>query len=254
MKLIKTGNETGPAAVLLPGLAADEESLAGLRDALADWQVYTVRYDGQGEGVFRSADAEAADVLALLKQAGLEHADLLYGISLGAVVGLKMLAQEPDISTRNFFDGGLFFHFNKLLRMGITSQFMDFVHQAVRLDEEGGLQLVKKHSALKQIIGTPVPAQDQLFKNMLKVLKETGDDSVKAQLEACFDFRYPALSADVQKRTVFLFADQDPAAHCRKEAAAAYPDAHILDLPGFGYGGFVAADPAGYAGLLRDFL
>ena len=254
MKLIRTGNGTGPVAVLLPGLIADEGSLAGLAEALSDCQVLSVRYDGQNEGAFRSADAEAAAVLDLLKKEGINHIDLLYGISLGAVVGLKMLALQPDISAHNFFDGGLFFHFNKLLRLGINSKFMDFVHQAVKLDETAGLQLVKSHSALKQIIGTPVPAQDKLFANMLKVLRETDEASLKAQLEACFDFRYPSLSQDVQKRTIFLFADQDPAAHCRKETAAAYPAAHILDLPGYGYGGFVAADPAGYAGLLHDFL
>ena len=236
-----------PEVILLlhPMLAAAEMMHQLLGSHFSEYRLLIPDLAGHGEAVgqpFQSAEREAAEIAAYLREIGVSQVRLGYGASLGAIV-LMELMRQPGVRFGHLFFEGASFHENA-----------NFVGKTV------GKVFLAKHKRAVENPARSVEMMGQLYgkqaaEPMAKSFIAMTDESILNIAHVCTHVRLPEADPEQQKRMSFSYGDKDEMLkEAKKLQKRRYPAAELVLWKGYGHCQRITADPDSYAEYLKKYL
>lgn len=238
MKFYTYGNKNNPIIIMLTGSFSLAEALEYLYNDLAnDYYVIAPEYNGHYEGSqdFTTRKKEAEEIVSYLKENRIKKICLIYGQSMGAEIGMELIAQllKHNIPVESaFFDGGTF-----LRQPKIYKAVMNFKHKSMinkmknqSVDEVVGWKSVDQFKNDDTEIMRPV------IETMVKTAPIITDESIKNETEARYTFNFPPIPEKMQENIFFVYAQEEKSFKaCFKHLINAYPSANFKTLSGEGH-------------------
>ena len=251
------GNRDNPLIVMINGSFTTGNGFANFAEKYLkdDFYVVAPTYDGHHEGgtVFDSRKGQAAKILQWLKSEGFTNIAVLQGLSMGAEVAVELMhliSQDGTITVnRCLFDGGPFFAFPAGFRKLMYFKFKGFLDSG----KKKGTEELMHNRMVRWMMGDDM---DKYLDSMMDVfgtipVQLITDETIRNETEACYTFDFPGFSEEEQKKFVFSWSVNEPAAKSRKKIREHYPYA-VYKTPGaLGHSGFMIKEPEKYARVLR---
>ena len=194
---------------------------------------------------FVSASQEAAQIHDWLLKHNITHLSLGFGASLGGVVLSELLKFNDLAFYHIFFEGTSFW------TGGFLASAMEFVLKKVFLT---------KH---RKAIADPelsVQKMEQLYgkvaaKPMSEHFIAMSDQSILNIIHDCSNVDLPALSPDVQRRSIFTYGEKDfDLKRAKQVLPKVYPEATLTIWQGYGHCERMTSDSAAYGQMLRELV
>ena len=194
---------------------------------------------------FVSASQEAAQIHDWLLKHNITHLSLGFGASLGGVVLSELLKFNDLAFYHIFFEGTSFW------TGGFLASAMEFVLKKVFL---------AKH---RKAIADPelsVQKMEQLYgkvaaKPMSEHFIAMSDQSILNIIHDCSNVDLPALSPDVQRRSIFTYGEKDfDLKRARQVLPRVYPEATLTIWRGYDHCERMTSDSAAYGQILRELV
>lgn len=245
MRIQTFGDETKPKLLALHPMLLDGQSMVQLAGKLReDFCIIAPDLSGQGEdpGTFESAEQEAETLYAYLKENGWLDLVLVYGASLGASVGLELLAKPGLKVQAAVFDGCPLYRNAPVLRWGLTKVFLSKHRKAVR---NPGLSERKMTELYGPVAG---PSMGKHF----ETVSEASIRGIVAACSRCSFHRYPK---KLEQRLYFEYGSKDfDLNEGRKNLAKYYPNATLTVREGYGHCQYMSSLGEGYGEVLSGYL
>lgn len=244
--LIQTyGDIARPKLLALHPMLADGQSMVQLAGKLRqDYCIIAPDLSGQGadQEEFESAGREAETLYAYLREHGWLEIELVYGASLGAAVGLELLA-KPGLQVGTVvFDGCPMYRDAPLLRRLMTLAFLQKHRKAVR---SPGLSARKMGELYGPVFG---PGMGRSFERL-------SEASIRAIVTACTRCAFPQYTQALEQRLHFEYGSQDPdLKKGRVNIAKHYPGASLTVREGFGHCQYMASLGEQYGEVLKAYM
>ena len=195
------------------------------------------------ESDFESAEKEAEDITAYIKEKGIDKIELAFGASLGGAVLLEIADKGTLNIRRLLFEGTPLFE---------NAGFLNFFISRI---------MIKKH---RKAISNPPDRNeykmgllfgDEAKKIMAETMVNISEKSIKNISFACSHVKLPKLSEEMQKNTVFAYGEKDadlkPA---KKKLPEKYPLARLKVWDGKGHCEKITSDKREYAKMIADLI
>lgn len=244
--LIKTyGDESKPKIIALHPMLAEGQSMVQLAGKLRkDYCIISPDLSGQGAdiGDFESAEREAETLYAYLKDKNWLDIVLVYGASLGAAVGLELLA-KPGLKVRAaVFDGCPLYKDAPILRWAMTKIFIKKHRKAV---SNPGISEQKMTQLYGPLFG---PGMGRTFERM----SETSVRTIVAACSRCAFHRYPK---ELEQNLHFEYGGRDSDLKmARKNISRYYPGASLTVRENYGHCQYISDLGERYGEVLQGYL
>lgn len=253
MKFYTYGQQGAPVIVMLGGSFCPASAMAYLYEELKnDYYVIVPEYNGHYEGTtFTTRQGEAREVAGYLLAMGVQSVKLIYGMSMGAEVGIELLHQllVQGIEVQNaFFDGApcikLSYAYKRLMYMKF--KMMIGLCRDKSVDDVLDMGLIK----------TITNGDTESVRPMVASIKETApyltNESIKNECECCYTFDFPPIPAEMQKCMHFFYAAEEKAYKtCFRYVYTAYPKADYKVVSGYGHMTYSVKKKDEYLAMLR---
>lgn len=238
-------DETRPKLLALHPMLADGSSMALLAGRLREtYCVIAPDLSGQGAdtGDFGSAGQEAQTLYAWLKEKGWLEIELVYGASLGAAVGMELLA-KPGLRVKTaVFDGCPLYQNAPVLRWMMTKVFLKKHRKATA---HPGLSEWKMTQLYGPVFG---PSMGRTFEAM-------SEQSIRGIIAACSRCAFPRYPKALEQRLYFEYGSRDSDLKmARKNLAKYYPDATLTVREGYGHCQYMSALAERYGEVLQAYM
>ena len=238
MRFHTYGNHNHPIIIMLTSSFCAAESLEYLYSDLAeDYFVIVPEYNGHYEGSkdFTTRRKEASEMVQYLNSNGIRDICLIYGQSMGAEIGMELIAQllKYKITVESaFFDGGTFLKQPKLYKAiknyKNKSMLNKLRNQSV--DEVVNWRSVDQFKKDDTEIARP------MIESMVKTAPHITDESIKNETECRYTFNFPYIPENMQENIFFVYAEEEKDfKSCFKHLIDAYPAANFKTLSGEGH-------------------
>lgn len=195
MRIQIFGDETKPKLLALHPMLADGAGMVQLAGHLReDYCIVAPDLSGQGEdtGEFESAEKEADVLFACLKQREWLEYSLIYGASLGAAVGMKLLA-KPGLKVGTVvFDGCPLFENAPVLSWMMTQMYVKKQRKAKKVPELARRRMTALYGP---VFG---PAMAKSFVTM-------SENSLRAIVASCSECEFVSYPKELEKRMFFEY-------------------------------------------------
>ena len=260
MKIETLGDKSNPAILMLNGTLCSGAGLKPLGERLADeYYVILPTYDGCDGGgtVYQSGKAEAVKILQWLQKEKISGLAMAHGTSMGAEVlmDFALLAEKKGYPVKRYlFNGGPFFHFPLAMQFVMQKKFWGFVEKVKDHDNEAGVDKVLAHPLIQRLIGTDTAPYHAMAVDMLHVCQTASHESVKNMVRTCYEFGFPRVTAEVQKKFDFWWGAEELVRKSEKKVRECYPHAAFRIVPGYWHCGYQICAPDQYAADLKALL
>ncbi|MBO5283068.1 MAG: alpha/beta hydrolase [Lachnospiraceae bacterium] len=245
MKMQIFGQEEHPKILALHPMLADGQSMVRLAGSLQEeYCILAPDLSGQGAdtGEFESGSKEAEALFSWLKGKGWLELELVYGASLGAAVGMRLLA-EKELSVKTVvFDGCPLFKNAPVLTLLLQRM---YVKKQKKAREIEGIANKRMTAIYGEVFG---PAMAKSFVSM-------SEKSLKNIVAACGKCDFPTYPEALERRMFFEYGEKD--FDCRmgkKNLARYYPRASLKIRKGYGHCQFMAEQGERYEAVLREYI
>lgn len=217
-----------------------------------DYFVIVPEYNGHSAGTtFTTRQSEAREIAEYLRAHGAAEIGLLYGMSMGAEVGVELLSQleKTDIHVQNaFFDGAPCIRLSKAYKALMYFKFKAMI----KLCRDKSADDVLNMGLIKKIAGSDTEALRPMIEAMGQTAAFLTKESIKNETECCYTFDFPALSEQTQRRMHFFYAKEEKAYKtCFELVRRAYPAADYRVVSGYGHMTYSVKNKAEYLEMLR---
>lgn len=239
------GDEKKPKLLALHPMMSDGASMAQLAGKLREsCCIISPDLSGQGHdsGVFECAEKEAETLYAYLKERDWLELQLVYGASLGAAVGIELLA-KPGLRVHTaVFDGCPLFRNAPVLRRIMTRVFLSKHRKAVR---HPGLSEQK----MTQLYGPEAgPSMGKYFEQM-------SEASIRGIVSACTRCSFPRYPQQLEQSLHFEYGSGDSDLRMgRKSIAKYYPNATLTIREGYGHCQYISQLGEQYGEVLESYM
>lgn len=239
----------GPPLLAVHGSTADRSRWAPVRDALAErFTLYLLDRRGRGGSTMESTtpyafEREAEDVAAVVGQIGQPVRYL--GHSYGALIGIEALTITTGIARALLYEPPFDTPGHEVFPAASIDRFSALLAAD---DREGALELF-----YREVVGIdPTPLRTLPIWQVRLAAVHTLEREVRIGLDYHVD---PARLASLSVPVRLLVGSDSPPAFpaAARAAAAAIPNAQLVELPGQGHG-MIDADPHGFVGHVVAFL
>ena len=251
MRIHSFGENGKPVMIMLPGSFCNADTMDNIIQQFKDdFHILAVDYNGQYEGcgkVFTSRRGEALEILDFLQKQAIKDVSLVYGQSMGAEMGMELIAQleKENIPVKAaFFDGGPFLNFPKFVSRFLGNKFKTIVGnlRGKTLDE------ALKDPTIVKFSGGKPERYSGLLGPICRNAPYISDETLEREADACVTFDYPQVKA---KLTFFYSKEESAYRFCHKKIEKAYPGAHFKLVSGYGHVGYPAEHLEEYCGWLK---
>lgn len=239
------GDERKPKLLALHPMLGDGESMVLLAGKLReDCCIIAPDLSGQGHdsGDFESAEKEAQTLYTYLKEKNWLELQLVYGASLGAAVGIELLA-KPGLKVRTaVFDGCPLYRDAPVLRWILTKVFINKHRKALR---NPGLSEQK----MTRLYGPQAgPSMGRYFERMSRA-------SIRGIVDTCTRCSFPKYSRELEQRLYFEYGSGDGDLKMgRKNIAKYYPGATLTVREGYGHCQYMSELGERYGEVLEAYM
>lgn len=238
----RSGNPDAPAIIFLHGMAMGQWMWTDQIEHFADYDCYNVDLPGHGDSHAVEWDSfaqTAHQVIALIEQQIPNKPVYVVGMSLGAIVGLFMLAQRPTLIERAVLTGAISQTPPRWL-MTVQEKFLSLM-----LPTAIGKRLFAK---LLQLPADTMPE----YQRSMAAFSMPAFRRIVAQLKA---FTLPAGLAQIRTPALFATGDKDAAINRDSVAALAelLPDGVGVLAPAVHHG-WNGEDPTLFNAMVRAWL
>jgi len=253
MKFYTYDPKGAPVIVMLGGSFCPASAMAYLYDELArDYFVIVPEYNGHYEGTaFTTRQDEAREVAGYLLAQEEPSVRLLYGMSMGAEVGIELfnqlLAQGVDVQSA-FFDGVPCIKLSKAYKALMYFKFKAMIGlcRTKSADDVLNMGLIKKITN----------GDTESVRPMVASMKETAPylsaGNIYRETECCYTFDFPPIAGEMQKRMHFFYAAEEKAYKtCFRRVFMAYPQANYKIVSGYGHMTYSVKRKDEYLQILR---
>lgn len=258
MRFDVVGNPGNPVVLMLPGSFCTGGTLRPIAKRLdGSYCVVLITLDGhvRGGGDYLSKEDTTDKVVGWLRSRGIGHLAMAHGTSMGAINVLDIAREGSITSDVWFFDGGPFFDFPKPAELVVRAIFRRMI-RAMRCGAAGAtdarLDAMLERGPLRCLLGDKAPAYRAMVRDCMDVSSFISDASVAHEAETFCECRLPDLPSDVVRRCTFLWGSEESARMSRGRVLRRYPEAELIDAPGYNHCGYQCACPDGYAALLDE--
>lgn len=253
MKFFTYGKRENPAIVMLGGSFCPASAMAYLYDDLSrDYYIIVPEYNGHYAGTtFTTRQNEAKEAADYLRAQGLSEVRLLYGMSMGAEVGVELLNQleNSEIAVHNaFFDGAPCIRLSKAYKAFMYFKFKTMI----KMCRDKSTDEVLNMGLLKKLMN----GDTESVRPMVESIKQTAPfltkESIKNEAECCYTFDFPVFTEETQKRMHFFYAKEEKAYKtCYELVHKAYPAAQYQVVSGYGHLTYSVKKKTEYLEMLR---
>lgn len=253
MKFYTYGQRGEPVIVMLGGSFCPANSMAYLYEELArDHYVVVPEYNGHYAGTaFTTRQGEAREAAGYLLEQSIDEVRLLYGMSMGAEVGIELLSQlaKQGIKVQNaFFDGAPCIKLSQAYKAFMRFKFKTMI----KICREKDIDAVLNMGMIKKLAN----GDAESLRPMLDAMKQTAqvltNESIYNETECCYTFDFPAIPEGMQRRMYFFYgADEKAYKTCYDRVLRAYPNANYKVVSGYGHMTYSTKNTAEYLAMLR---
>lgn len=242
MKFTVKGVPGLPIALLIHPALTDASFFDDTINALGGrYRVAVPTLDGHYDGSpdFLDAERSATELAHHLRAEGIDHVNLLFGCQLGAVVGLRLLADLPRGAIRRaVFDGAPLAHseFGRGMYLRELRRIAKAAHEKAP-GKARNLVDSRDEEYAHLVVQTVRGASDVTLQNVARACNDTAD--------------LPDLPEVTQGFTTFYWGSFDQTMKCATRVGRAYPRAHVVIKRGYPALGYLLKDPEAYA---EEFL
>lgn len=260
MKVSVLGEKKNPAILMLNGTLCSGDGLRTLGSYLAaDYYVILPTYDGcDGSGtVYESGEIQARKILDWLQEQEITSLELAHGTSMGGEVLMAFveLAESEGYPVKQyFFDGGPFFRFPKWFQAIMNKKFQYFAQAAKGHDDKEGIDKMLVNPMIRKLIGDDTEAYREMIGDMAHVCQTVDAESIRNMTKTCYDFRFPAMTPELQKKFYFLWGEREMARRSEKKIRRVYPNARFRIVTGYMHCGYQVCAPERYVQDLKVIL
>jgi hypothetical protein len=236
----KCFNETfKPAALLIPAMFCNEELFSYIIEYLPDYHIIVPVLDGHSadDTVFTSVENQSDKIREYLKKENISELAFICGMSLGAIIAFEVYKNSNINIKRAIFDGGPFFDFGKPIKW-----FMDKVFGLICSTDRKNPKLVNKLLIMK----APYLVNDRTIDMFTTICTQMKEESIDNLTTACYSFSCPELSAELQKKAVFLYGSKEPAIKSMPRLKKSYRYASFIVKKGYRHIEYQAAHTIEY--------
>lgn len=239
------GNEKLPKAIALHPMMADGASMVKLAGKLQEkYCIIAPDLSGQGDdtGDFESAEKEADTLYTYLKEKGWLEIPLIYGASLGAAVGLELLAKPGIKAGTVVFDGCPLYKNAFLIRPLLTFVFL------------------KKHGKAVANPGISVERMTQIYgplfgPGMGKSFERMSEKSIRNIIAACSKCAFHQYSAETEEHLHFEYGSGDSDLKgAKKNLPKHYPAATLTVRDGYAHCQYMSSLEEAYGEVLKKYI
>lgn len=254
MKFYTYGPQSAPVVVMLGGSFCPASAMAYLYEELArDYYIIVPEYNGHYAGTtFSTRQGEAREVTDYLLAQGVSAIRLLYGMSMGAEVGIELLSQltKQGVTVQNaFFDGAPCIKLSKAYKAFMNFKF----NTMIGLCRDRSTDDVLNMGLLKKFTN----GDTESIRPMVASIKETAPyltaESIYNETECCYTFDFPTIAGEMQKQMHFFYAAEEKAYKtCFRQVFKAYPQANYKIVSGYGHMTYSLKKKNEYIKMLRS--
>lgn len=244
MVIKEYGDSSLPKIILLHPMLADGKIMLKLTEGMSEnYCVIAPDLSGQGEdkGEFESPEKEAETLAGYLKNKGYAEIELIMGASLGAVVGMLMLADGSANYKTAVFEGAPMYENTRIVYQFMKTVFLKKKRKAEKMDIKDVREKMKK---MYGFFG------GCMADNFVKI----SEKSLIAIVKACSDFPFPPISENTQKRIFLEVGSKDINVRQNKVILRHYPNVHIKVREGYGHCMYLAEHFGEYGKLLEKYM
>lgn len=253
MKFYTYGERSKPIIVMLGGSFCPACSMAYLYEELArDYCVIVPEYNGHYEGTtFTTRQGEAREAAGYLLAQGIGTVKLIYGMSMGAEVGIELLHQLllQGVEVQNaFWDGAPCIKLSKAYKEFMYVKFKTMLNM---LRDKSADEVIR-WKFLDKFTNGHTESLRPMIESIQLTLPYLTDESIKNETECCYTFDYPAIPEAVQRRMHFFYATGEKAYKtCFRPVFTAYPKAGYKLVDGQGHMTYSVEQKDKYIAMLR---
>lgn len=253
MKFYTTGPQGAPVIVMLGGSFCPASAMAYLYEELAkEYFVIVPEYNGHYAGTtFTTRQGEASEAAGYLLAQGISAVRLLYGMSMGAEVGIELLSQlaKQGVEVQNaFFDGAPCIRLSKVYKALMHFKFKTMI----KLCRDKDVDAVLNMGMLKKVTGGDTESLRPMIEAMKQSAQVLTDESIYNETECCYTFDFPAIPDEIQKRMHFFYSKEEKAYKtCYEHVHTAYPQANYQIVSGYGHMTYSTTQTENYLAMLR---
>lgn len=259
MRFDVVGDPGNPVVLMLPGSFCTGDTLRPIANRLSgSYCVVLATLDGhiRGGGDYLSKEDTTEKVVGWLHSQGIGHLAMAHGTSMGALNVLDIAREGSITSDVWFFDGGPFFNFPKPVELVVRAAFRRML-RAMRDSGAAGvtdarLDVMLERGMLGHLLGDSASAYRAMVRDCMDVSSFISDASVAHESVTFCECRLPDLPPGVVRRCTFLWGSEETARMSRRRVLRRYPEAELIDAPGYNHCGYQCACPDGYAALLDE--
>lgn len=239
------GDEHLPKMIALHPMMANGESMVRLAGALRErYCIIAPDLSGHGEdgGDFESAEKEADTLYAYLRGRKIVDVAMIYGASLGAAVGLELMA-KPELRVRAaVFDGCPLYRNAPVLRLLMTRMFLLKHRKAVRNPGLAAVRMSERYGA-------------QEGQKMGQSFERMSEASIRGIVAACCRCAFHAYPEALEARMFFEYGSADmDLKEGKKNLARYYPKATLTVREGYGHCQYMSGLGEEYGRVLEGYL
>lgn len=259
MQFMTMGRKGAPAVLLIHGMLSSGDDPLTFGKYLADgYYVISPTLDGHGDdgSELVSAQQEAQNITAYLKDEQITSLALIQGSSMGAEVALAVAdeCRRKGISVgRCFFDGGPFFDFSPVKRCFMKHVFRHLI-KAFEGDPDKVFDKLNRNMFVKFVARDKLRDYGPLLRSIAGKRRTFTDSTVDGMVETCYHCKLPVFTHEEQRSFVFFFSLDEPARQSKSRLKKAYPNAVYRDVRGYAHCSLQFTRPKTYAKLLRQVM
>jgi pimeloyl-ACP methyl ester carboxylesterase len=254
------GNPENPAIILLNGTLCSGDGLYPISNQLKDdFYVILPTYDGcdgYDDAEYDNARNQAIKIYNWLRKNGVRSLTLAFGSSMGAevLVEFALLCEKQGYQVgRYVFDGGPFMKLPGLMRSIMRKKFVQFATSVKGKDTEQGVTTLLGDSTIQMLTGPDNARYESMVADMVHVCQTATRRSIEAMVETCYTFDFPRMSDELQKKSVFIWCENELARKAERDIRRHYPKATYRIIPDWMHCGYLVNNPVGYAADLKAY-
>ncbi len=251
--IINEYNDTSlPKVVLLHGMGMDGRTMRLVTEGMSrEYCLIIPDLTGQGRdtGTYESTLAEAEALTVYLLERGYTDVELLMGVSLGANVGMTMLA-FPEVHYRTaVFEGAPMYEGSKFVAPMMKEAFYLLRAHMLRRPKD------KLQAGMMKILGNaPDPRVDEAVGAFIDAFRNISKETIFNVCDEVGDYPFYPIEPAVQDRVFLEFGSKDMNCGQVPNIKRHYPYVHVKINEGYAHCGYVVANLATYGAHLEEYM
>lgn len=251
--IINEYNDTSlPKVVLLHGMGMDGRTMRLVTEGMSrEYCLIIPDLTGQGRdtGTYESNLAEAEALTVYLLERGYTDVELLMGVSLGANVGMTMLA-FPEVRYRTaVFEGVPMYEGSKFVAPMMKEAFYLLRAHMLRRPKD------KLQAGMVKILGNaPDPRVDEAVGAFIDAFRNISKETISNVCDEVGDYPFYPIEPAVQDRVFLEFGSKDMNCGQVPNIKRHYPYVHVKINEGYAHCGYVVANLTTYGAHLEEYM